>query len=140
MIKRWPKRREFLAYYLLLKYAKAKKARQNGDDGCINAGEAIDVLRVFTGSKKLAISLLRQLVKRGFLARKASLIYCPRDIAELLDEALVYYLAGRLRRRGVKAVVEGTSNVLLLDKNSCDDGVAEILAKIGLRVQCVDIQ
>ncbi|BES80756.1 hypothetical protein PABY_03230 [Pyrodictium abyssi] len=141
MIKRWPRRREFLAYYLLLKYAKARSTGESEDDLCVNAGEAIDLLNVLTGSKRLSSSLLKQLVKRGFLERRKALVYCIKEVDALLDEALVYYLAGRLRRRGIEATVsrDHGHRIVVFGRDSCSE-IAEKASRIGIKVECVDDQ
>ncbi|KSW11766.1 hypothetical protein CF15_02865 [Pyrodictium occultum] len=135
MMRRWPKRREFLAYYLLLKYA----GESGSKDTCINAGEAVDVLTVLTGSKRLARSLLRQLVRKGFLQRARPMVYCIRSLEELLDEALTRYIAGRLRRRGVEAEVKTASGskpaILVMDREYCRK-LAQIIPRSGLELEC----
>jgi len=141
MIKRWPGRREFLAYYLLLKYAKARGTKKAEDNLCINAGEAIEILNVFTGSKRLSSSLLKQLVKRGFLERRKPLVYCIKEIDTLLDEALIHYLAGRLRRRGIEATVSRDHRryIVVFGKDSCSE-IVEKASRIGIEVKCVEDQ
>lgn len=141
MIKRWPRRREFLAYYLLLKYAKARSVEKAEDNLCINAGEAIDLLNVLTGSKRLSSSLLKQLVKKGFLERRKPLVYCIKEIDTLLDEALIYYLAGRLRRRGIEATVSRDygHRIVVFGRDSCSE-IAEKASRVGIEVECVEDQ
>ncbi len=97
MIKRWPRRREMLAYYLLWRvYGGA----------AFNLGEAVELLAPLLGSRNVATRLVKRLVKQGFLERVAPLTYRARALTELLDEALAVYFARRLRRQGVEAYAE----------------------------------
>ncbi len=104
MIKRWPKRREFLAYYTLL--------RAFGDRE-FNLGEAIDVLKPYMGGR-VAERLVKRLVKQGFLERVKPLVYRARPLEEILDEATAVYFAGRLRRRGFEAYAEN-GRIIVVD-------------------------
>ena len=96
MIKRWPKRREFLAYYTLWRAFGERE---------FNLGEAVDILRPYMGGR-VAERLVKRLVKQGFLVRVRPLVYKARSLTELLDEATAVYFAGRLRRRGFEAYAE----------------------------------
>ncbi len=95
MIKRWPKRREFLSYYALYRVFGCKNS--------FNLGEAVDILAPILGGKNIATRLVKRLVKQGFLERIKPLTYRAKCIEELLDEALSIYFAKRLRRRGYNA-------------------------------------
>jgi hypothetical protein len=97
LIKRWPRRREFLSYYLLW--------RTYGENP-FNLGEAVELLAPVLGSRNVASRLVRRLVKQGFLVRIAPMTYRARRLTELLDEALAVYVAKRLRRQGVEAKAE----------------------------------
>ncbi|AEM39742.1 hypothetical protein Pyrfu_1889 [Pyrolobus fumarii 1A] len=96
MIKRWPKRREFLAYYTLW--------RAFGDRE-FNLGEAVEILKPYMGGR-VAERLVKRLVKQGFLVRIRPLVYRAKPLTQLLDEATAIYFAGRLRRRGYEAYAE----------------------------------
>ncbi len=104
MIKRWPKRREFLTYYTLL--------RAFGDRE-FNLGEAVELLRPYMGGR-VAERLVRRLVKQGFLERIRPLVYRAKPLEELLDEAAAVYFAGRLRRRGFEAYAEN-GRIIIID-------------------------
>ena len=96
MIKRWPKRREFLAYYTLWRAFGTRE---------FNLGEAVDILKPYMGGR-VAERLVKRLVKQGFLERVKPMVYRARDLVALLDEATAIYFAGRLRRRGYEAWAE----------------------------------
>ncbi len=103
MIKRWPRRRELLAYYLLYKAFRDKE---------FNLGDAVELLTPLLGSRNVATRLVKRLVKQGFLMRTAPLRYKVRGMEELFDEALAVYFAKRLRRMGYDARAEGGRIVL----------------------------
>ncbi len=92
MAGRWPRKREFLFYYLLYRYFGQHE---------FNVGDAIDLLRIFTGSKKVARRIVKRLVKQGFLQRIKPGVYRAKDLDALLDEMLWQYLGSRLARRGL---------------------------------------
>ncbi len=96
MIKRWPKRREFLAYYTLWRAFGERE---------FNLGEAVDILKPYMGGR-VAERLVKRLVKQGFLERVKPLVYRAKPLTRLLDEATAIYFAGRLRRRGFEAYAE----------------------------------
>ncbi len=96
MLKRWPKRREFLAYYTLWRAFGTRE---------FNLGEAVEMLRPYMGGR-VAERLVKRLVKQGFLERVKPMVYRARDLVELLDEAAAVYFAGRLRRRGYEAYAD----------------------------------
>ncbi len=129
--KRWPKRREFLAYYMLLLYAKNNNLEE------INAGEAIDVLYLLTGSKRLASRLLRALVRQGYLERVRPLVYRVKDIDSVLGRALGHYLANRLKRRGIDAYYdEANIAIVLSDNNACAE-LSGVIESLGFRIKCI---
>jgi len=102
--KRWPKRREFLSYYVLY--------RAFGDK-VFNLGEAVDLLAPLLGSKRVATRLVKRLVKQGFLERVAPLSYRARPLEQLLEQAMLEYFASRLRRRGLNAHVQDDHIIVL---------------------------
>ncbi len=91
VIKRWPRRRELLTYYLLWRLYQTKE---------FNLGEAVDVLAPLIGSRNVASRLVRRLVKQGFLERVRPLVYRAKPLEDVLGEAMVIYFRGRLKRRG----------------------------------------
>ncbi|WP_317894974.1 hypothetical protein [Pyrofollis japonicus] len=126
-MKKWPKRREFLSYYMLYKYFGSKNSA--------NLGEIIDVLTVLTGSRNLARRVARILVRQGFLKREKPFVYTVVDIDDLLSRALGYYIAGRFRRRGIDAEYDEKSNTLIIDSDECEK-VKNMLTRIGFNVRC----
>ena len=122
MIKRWPRRRELLSYYLLL--------RLFGESE-FNLAEAVDVLAPLIGSKRVASRLVRRLVKQGFLVRVKPMTYRARRLEEVLDEAVRVYFTGRLRRRGC-AVYEGGRLLVYCEECGLDDRVTRLLG-----IECV---
>lgn len=96
--RRWPRRREFLAYYMLYRFM---------GDRVFDLGEAVDLLAPMLGGKRLAARMVKRLVRQGFLERVEPLRYRARSIDELLLDALLHYMASRLRRRGYRVEVRG---------------------------------
>ncbi len=94
--RRWPRRREFLSYYMLYRFLKGR---------VFDLGEAVDLLAPMLGGRRLAVRMVKRLVRQGFLERVEPLRYRVRDIDELLTNALLVYLASRLRRRGFRVEV-----------------------------------
>lgn len=90
-MRRWPKKREFLAYYLLY--------RSFGCSRALNLGELLDRLEPYFG-KKVSVSLIRRLTHLGFLYRKNAVDYRVACLEEVLDRYLDAYLEARKRRRG----------------------------------------
>jgi len=131
IVKRWPKRREFLAYYMLLLYAKNNSLEE------INAGEAIDVLYLLTGSKRLASRLLRSLVRQGYLERVRPLVYKVRDLDDILRKALGHYLANRFKRRGIDAYYdEASAAIMLSDSRVCKE-LDNVIGRLGFKIKCI---
>ena len=121
MIKRWPRRRELLSYYLLLRAFGERE---------FNLGEAVEVLEPVIGSRRVASRLVKRLVKQGFLVRVRPLVYRARPLEELLDEALAVYVAKRLRRRGFEAYAEG-GRVVVEDCISVPERLAWLVRRAG---------
>ena len=111
---RWPKRREMLFYYLLYRYF---------GDREFNIEEGIQLLRAFTGSRKIATRIIRRLVKQGFILRTKPLTYRARSLEEVLDNMLVEYLKKRLEKRNITIVSMEPPLILIVDK--CDKYVSE---------------
>jgi len=99
LLKRWLARREFAIYYLLYRYSRSL-------GGPLNYGQALDIVRGVVGSRKVADSILRQLICRGLLRKTGNMSYTVVEPDVLFHKVLVYYIAGRLRRRGLEAYVE----------------------------------
>ncbi len=90
-MRRWPKKREFLAYYLLY--------RSFGCSGDVNIGELLDRLKPYFG-RKVSASLIRRLTRLGFLDRRNPTDYRVACLEEVLDKYLDAYIEARKRRRG----------------------------------------
>ena len=132
ILKRWPKRREFLAYYMLLVYSKRKSLET------INAGEAADVLYLLTGSRRLAQRLLRTLVRQGYLKRVQPLVYSVRDLDEVLGDALGHYIASRLRRRGIEASYDPHRRLITVRDDAIEcDKMNKMFRDLGYGVECL---
>jgi len=132
ILKRWPKRREFLAYYMLLVYSKRKSLET------INAGEAADVLYLLTGSRRLAQRLLRTLVRQGYLKRVQPLVYSVRDLDEVLGDALGHYIASRLRRRGIEASYDPRRRLITVRDDAIEcDKMNKMFRDLGYGVECL---
>ncbi|MET1101757.1 MAG: hypothetical protein ABWW69_04690 [Pyrodictiaceae archaeon] len=114
MIKRWPKRREFLVYYTLWRIF---------DDREFNLGEAIELLAPFFESKKVLTRLIKRLVRQGFLERVEPLRYKAKDLLELLDEATAIYLAKRMKRRGFTSS-PGRGLEIIVPRRECNTELA----------------
>ncbi len=130
MLKRWPKRREMLLYYILHRVAEHRGDRR------LNRGEVVEILRPIMGSKRLAEAMTRRLVRQGFLERLAPMLYRVRSPDELLTDAAARYVAGRLRRRGLDAHLE--NNVLAvegLSEEECSE-LRKVAEALGLVLQC----
>lgn len=124
MWKRWPRKREFLAYYILYRYTRLKNTNS------INYGEALQLLRSVLGSKKVADNVIRGLVKQGLLRRIRPLYYEVPDIYSILDEAAVGYIALRLRRRGIEAYVDEREKCIRVE-NGAGNELSEIVNSLG---------
>ncbi len=130
MLKRWPKRREMLLYYILHRVAEKRGSR------VLNRGEVVELLRPVMGSKRLAEEMARRLVKQGFLERLAPMLYRVRSPDELLTEAAARYVAGRLRRRGLDSRLEnGVLAVEGLSDEECSE-LRKVAEALGLELRC----
>ncbi|ABM79906.1 hypothetical protein Hbut_0028 [Hyperthermus butylicus DSM 5456] len=127
LLKRWPKRREFLLYYLLVLYSKATGKK------CMNRGEYVELLAPVAGSKNLASRIVKILVRQGFLERVKPLVYCVKPLDEVLGVTLVNYVAGRLRRKGINVNVEDRK--LVVAGEECEK--LKVLMNIGI-LECKD--
>ena len=101
---RWPKKREFITYYLLFRLFKGKK---------VNIGEIIGVLSIFM-SRKTAFNIVKRLRHLGLLKRTNKVDYEVTDLQEYLDRIATTYLMQRLVKRakssGLKVEVGFESN------------------------------
>lgn len=130
MLKRWPKRRELLLYYILYRVAEER------GNPHLNRGEVVELLRPVMGSKRLAEEMARRLVRQGFLERLAPMQYGVRSPDELLTEAATRYIAGRLRRRGLDAHLEnGVLYVEGLEGEECES-LRKVVTALGLELRC----
>jgi len=128
--KRWPQKRELLAYFTLYKYTVFKKK------DALNLGEAIDVLRALVGSKRVAEDIVRTLARKGMLIRLRPALYRVVPLEELLRREAALYFASRLRRRGCNAKLEDKKLVVEEGSGSCgDDMLAEIARALGLDLE-----
>ncbi len=112
MLKRWPKRREFLSYYLLLRVFGCEEAK--------NLGELLDVLAPLIGSRRVSSNIIRHLVKQGFLERVKQLTYRVKCVDEVLTPAMLNYFAKRLRKQGYEVNVD-TANVKIIVFNCSNE-------------------
>jgi hypothetical protein len=122
--KRWPRKREMLSYYILYRLA-----RSRGQE-TISYGEAVDALRAIFGSKKVADTVVRSLVKQRFLERLRPLLYRIRSPDEVLSEAAVGYIVSRLRKRGLEAHISPEGCLA----GEIPEDARRVLAALGARV------
>ncbi|RLG84117.1 MAG: hypothetical protein DRO40_02340 [Thermoprotei archaeon] len=89
-ITRWPKKREFLAYYLIYKVY---------GSGNFNIGEASDLLiKEFCCNRKVAYNIIKRLYRMGFLIKVDKVIYKCRGLYEILDNYLSKYILKRCKQ------------------------------------------
>jgi len=133
LLKRWLSRREFAIYYLLYMYSRSL-------GGSLNYGQALDIVRGVVGSRKVADSILRQLIRRGLLRKTGNMSYIVVEPDVLFHKVLVHYIAGRLRRRGLEAYVED-DRIVVRGETVNHAGLSEIeslvplLKKAGIEVR-----
>ena len=130
MAKRWLRKRETIAYFLVLRYAKKKGEK------CIDLGEVVDILKPFMGSKRLADEMARRLIRLGLAERPRHLKLCPKPLDEFFEDLAASYIAGRMRRRGIEASADPVSRTISVEERECTE--TEKLAElIGYKVECV---
>ena len=89
-ISRWPKKREFLAYYLIYK--------EYGDKE-VNIGNVIDLLiKSFCVNRKTAINIIDHLARIGFVERTRPLYVRCLSLNDILDKILCSYIESRKKR------------------------------------------
>ena len=130
---RWLKKREFLAYYLLYRTYQGR---------CTNLGELVDTLRPLLGGRRAATRMVKMLARLGLLRRCGPLSYEPLDLHEHLDELLLRYLAGRLRRRGLEASYDEEKHLLAIEEAVEDlcRALEPLASVLGAKLECRDGQ
>ncbi len=93
-ISRWPKKREFLAYYLLYK-------EFNVDPFNINEGVEV-LMKKLCMNRKTAINVVKRLKKMNYLVSIDTLTLRCRDLLEILDSYLSLYMYTRLKKCSYK--------------------------------------
>ena len=83
---RWPKKREFIMYYLIFRVFGCKK---------VNIGNIIDILSPFL-SRKNAYRIIKGLKQLGLLRQIDKLTYEVVDLQEYLDRVAASYITQRL--------------------------------------------
>lgn len=129
------RKREVAVYYLLYRMFGSR---------CTNLGELLDVVRLVTGSRRLADAMVRRLARMGLMKRCGSLEYALVKPDVFMSNISLYYLLGRLRRIGVivdYSVADG-SGVVEVVVDSCGDtrtsDIARLIDALGLKplVRC----
>lgn len=88
-MKRWPKKREFLTYYLLYKSFGCREP--------VNVGELSDRLSPYFG-RRVSVNILRRLARLGFIVRVTLTDYRVECLENVLERYLASYLSNRERR------------------------------------------
>jgi hypothetical protein len=128
--RRWFKKREFMFYYMLLKYS------QSAGRSILDFGEAVDAVRAVVGSKRVAENIVRGLIRRGLLERVQPLRYRVRGLEEVLDEQLVRYVGGRIGRRGydVEGIDVENMRIVVVCSGEASCKELDLLKKVGVRI------
>lgn len=90
--KKWPKKREFITYYLIYKTYGCNKP--------VNIGHLIDLLVSVLGfNRKVSINMIKHLIRMGFLKREGQLLVTPLCLNVILNDYLDDYIRVRARRK-----------------------------------------
>lgn len=89
-LRRWLKKREFLAYYVLYKHCTSEPC---------NVGKATDrLVEELAVSRRVALNIIRRLVRLSLLVSTGSLLLRAAPLDSVLDAYLRSYRESRRRR------------------------------------------